>query len=96
MSDELKVVGPLSAASATGGAGATRGVDLFELPADDGVWYRLADEVPPLTDKVLLDLVNGLEVVDDHLQVRASKQGFVRARVGCPYWKSGPASAKYR
>lgn len=77
MSDELKVVGPLSAAGATGGSGATRGVDLFELLADDGAWYRLADEVPPLTDKLLLDLVNGLEVVDDHLQVRASKQGFV-------------------
>lgn len=41
----------------------------------DDTWNDVVDAVPPLSDKLILDLVNGLEVVDDHVRERKRRLG---------------------
>ncbi|SET45708.1 YjcZ-like protein [Natronincola peptidivorans] len=42
---------------------------------EDNDWKKLIEEVPILKEKMIVDFVNGLEVTNDHIRVRASRQG---------------------
>ena len=43
---------------------------------------ELTQKLPTLSDKVILDMVNGIEVSRDHIRVRANRGGFPKS-LGC-------------
>jgi hypothetical protein len=51
----------------------------MNMPTDppDEIGAELLQRHPQLTDKALIDWINGLEVVDDHLRVRSKEKSFL-------------------